>query len=203
LATFSQTFQNWGKAVGLEGYLERERYLSTVPLNANGGLTHWILVDESLPADERPILASCESLRKRVVVRVNGVIKEGITHGIGSVFCYPEHRGKGYPKKMLSMLGKQLKTWQTDKNTPCFFSILYSDIGKNFYAKHGWHPYPAKHLGMFLLKLSGALFQTSSGLPELFEIHFKSKWHSQARYLGSFKSRRLLNIPYSFVLTSR
>jgi hypothetical protein len=46
---------------------------------------------------------------------------------------------------MLDLLGDKLKTWQTD-NKSCFFSILYSDIGKSFYSKHGWHPYPSKHI---------------------------------------------------------
>lgn len=124
--------------------------LARAPLNNDGGLTHWILVDGSLPENERPVLASCESVRKPALIRVNGTTKEVITHGIGSVFCYPEHRGKGYPRKMLTLVGEALETWQTDKSVPgmeeCRFSILYSDIGKEFYKKLGWHPYPSTHL---------------------------------------------------------
>lgn len=78
-------------------------------------------------------------------MRVDGVTKETITHGIGSVFCYPEHRGKGYPKKMLNLLGTELATWQAEEGE-CYFSFLYSDIGKSFYTKLGWHAHPSKHL---------------------------------------------------------
>lgn len=150
VTVWAKTANEWGKALGTAGFLERENYLYTqVPLNTNGGLTYWILVDDSLPPDNRPILASCESLRKAALIRSDGVTKEVLTHGIGSVFCDPVHRGKGYGGTMLKLLGPMLRDWQTEQGVPgresCPFSILYSDIGKKFYAKHGWHPHPAKH----------------------------------------------------------
>jgi GNAT superfamily N-acetyltransferase len=146
LATWNLNSVNWGTALSVPDYLEREQFLTTVPLARDGGVTHWILVDRTLPPNERPILASCESLRKPVLVSHSGVITEGITHGIGSVFSQPKFRGKGYASRMLRELGPVLKNWQVDKSICCPFSILYSDIGKKYYAKFGWVPFPSTHI---------------------------------------------------------
>jgi GNAT superfamily N-acetyltransferase len=150
LATWNLNAVNWGAALSLRDYLEREAYLTTVPLAKDGGVTHWILVDRTLPPNERGILASCETLRKPVLVSHNGVITEAITHGIGSVFSQPKFRGKGYASRMLRELGPTLENWQVDQNIPgmqnCPFSILYSDIGKKYYAKFGWVPFPSTHI---------------------------------------------------------
>ncbi|KAL2070225.1 hypothetical protein VTL71DRAFT_13251 [Oculimacula yallundae] len=149
LETWNLNSVNWGTALPLPDYLEREHYLTTVPLAENGGVTHWVLVDRSLPPNARPILASCESLRKPILVSKDGVITEGITHGIGSVFSQPKFRGMGYATRLLKDLAPVLKTWQIDPNTPghqsCPFSILYSDIGTKYYAKFGWATYPSTH----------------------------------------------------------
>lgn len=146
LATWNLNSVNWGSALSVPDYLEREQYLTTVPLARDGGVTHWILVDRTLPPNERPLLASCESLCKPALVSRNGVITEGITHGIGSVFSQPKFRGKGYASRLLRELGPMLKDWQVDQNASCPFSILYSDIGKKYYAKFGWVPFPSTHI---------------------------------------------------------
>jgi len=120
-------------------------------LTENGGVSHWILVDTSAQPDDRAIYASCESLRKPALVRTSdGTLKEVISHGIGSVFCNPEYRGRGYAARMLKDLAPILQEWQVEKGIPgreeCKFSFLYSDIGKKFYAHLGWLPFPSSHL---------------------------------------------------------
>ncbi|RFU32067.1 hypothetical protein B7463_g4244, partial [Scytalidium lignicola] len=152
LATWKQNYVNWGVALSEEEYIGRERYLQTVPLNRDGGVTHWILVDKTLSPNNRAILAVCESLCKRALVKHKGTgqVKEIITHGIGSVFCNPQYRGRGYASRMLRELGETLRIWQLDASIKgreeCAFSVLWSDIGKKFYAGHGWHPFPSTHL---------------------------------------------------------
>ncbi|KAM7186175.1 lysine acetyltransferase [Naviculisporaceae sp. PSN 640] len=150
LRVWTMTHPKWGAALTLDNYLGREVYLQTVPLAKEGGLTSWILTDRSLPPDERPILSSCESLRKRAIAASSdssGEIVDGIAHGIASVFTEPQFRGKGYASRMMKEVGEVLKDWQAgDKTQGALFSVLYSDIGKKFYAKNGWAPYPSSHV---------------------------------------------------------
>lgn len=152
----------WGPALTLENYLNREEFLMTVPLAKNGGVTHWILTDRNGTPDNRPIYASCESLRKRALAsRLDAegqvVLQEGIAHGIASVFTNPAYRGKGYASRMMADLGPKLKEWSEGRKepkdgddaavmTPSLFSVLYSDIGKTFYAKNGWAAFESSHL---------------------------------------------------------
>lgn len=147
--TWNKNASDWGKALSLADYIEREETLCTASsLACDGGLTHWVLVDKDLPADQRPILGSCESIRKRTLLKSadSDEVKEAICHGIGSVFCYPEYRGHGYASRMMRELGEVLKTWQGTEDVPVAFSTLYSDIGKQFYTAHGWHPFPSTHV---------------------------------------------------------
>ncbi|KAF4810072.1 Lysine acetyltransferase [Colletotrichum siamense] len=158
LRVWTSTHQKWGAALELDEYLRREEYLTTVPMSRNGGITQWILTDPSLPPDARPILSSCESIRKRALAaKPDGSVAEAVAHGIASVFTEPEHRGKGYASTMMSLLGPRLGGWQGARmakgeqwgdirDGEVAFSVLFSDIGKKFYAKQGWHPYESAHL---------------------------------------------------------
>lgn len=118
----------WRGALSVDAYIRREYFLSSQDLTKDGAQTWWVLVDTA--AKKRVPLAGCESFRKKAIVARDGQIKDVITHGIGSVFSPPEHRGKGYAGRMMQEIGKRLRTWQTSEKTDCLFSILYSDIGK-------------------------------------------------------------------------
>ncbi|KAL9063107.1 MAG: hypothetical protein Q9157_008414 [Trypethelium eluteriae] len=135
----------WKGALSLEAYLRRERYLLQAPLAKDGGITHWILVDSD--AEDRKVFAGCETLKKRALVAKNGDVVDVVCHGIGSVFSPPEFRGRGFGRRLMTEMGPQLETWQTEK-APCLFSVLFSDIGKQFYAKNGWHPFPSAHISI-------------------------------------------------------
>ncbi|KAK4228560.1 hypothetical protein QBC38DRAFT_474699 [Podospora fimiseda] len=143
IQTWTLTHPMWGPALTLDSYLQRESYLTTVPLAKDGGITHWILTIDGLPPNERPILSSCETLRKKVIYTEDrkDEVKEGVAHGIGSVFTAKEFRGRGYASRMMTELGKKLKGWQGG-----VLSVLYSDIGKGFYAKHGWGVFESGHV---------------------------------------------------------
>jgi hypothetical protein len=157
----------WGPALSHDEYLTREAYLTTVPLAKQCGITHWVLTDSSLLPDQRPIFSSCETLRKRAVSCTPGpggepILQDGIAHGIASVFTDPQFRGKGYASRMMQELGPKLSRWQDghqaangghaggnegDDNGPgVLFSVLYSDIGKIFYARKGWAPFESSHV---------------------------------------------------------
>ncbi|KAI0474600.1 hypothetical protein F4859DRAFT_74161 [Xylaria cf. heliscus] len=139
---WTNTFPSWGDSLEFADYLKESSYLTTVPLAKNGGQTNWILVDKNLEPDQRDILCSCESFKKRALISdAEGKVKEGIIHGIASVFCPPENRGRGYAACHMKELGVRLRDWQSD-DAPVIGSVLYSDIGKTFYAKLGWVPTP-------------------------------------------------------------
>lgn len=131
LATWNLNGQSWRGRLSLPAYLRRETYLENQDFTKDGGITFWILVDTTAQPNLRPILASCESLRKRALIaKGDGQVEEIISHGIGSVFCNPEFRGRGYAQRMIEELGKKLDTWQQDGDIETSFTVLYSDIGK-------------------------------------------------------------------------
>jgi GNAT superfamily N-acetyltransferase len=145
-ATWKLNSAAWGRALSLESYIKREEHMMNAPLAKNGGITYWVLVDKNVPPNERVILASCESIRKPALVGKDGSVVEVVSHGIGSVFCNPAHRGRGYASRMMAELGKTLQTWQIGGKKMCMFSVLWSDIGKGFYTTHGWNPFPSTHI---------------------------------------------------------
>jgi hypothetical protein len=117
----------WKGALSLSAYLGREEHLGKQKLIRDGGLTSWALVTKD--GNSRVVLSSCETIRKKALVVHNGQVREVICHGVASVFCPPEYRGKGYAGRMIRDLGERLRNWQTD-DQDCLFSVLYSDIGK-------------------------------------------------------------------------
>lgn len=132
----------WTDALSLPQYLEESAYLTTVPLAKDGVMTNWILTDKNLPPDQRPILCSCETFRKRGFISDrDGNLTEKIIHGVASVFCDPVLRLRGYGSRLMRELAEILRTFQAE-TTMSIGSVLYSDIGKKFYADLGWHPFP-------------------------------------------------------------
>ncbi|KAI4727255.1 hypothetical protein E4T49_04991 [Aureobasidium sp. EXF-10728] len=152
----------WKGALSLDAYLGREEHLGKQKLIRDGGLTPWALTTKE--GSPRAVLSSCETIHKKALVVQNGQVKEVICHGVASVFCPPEYRGKGYAGRMIKDLGERLQNWQTDGHD-CLFSVLYSDIGKQFYAAHQWKPFPSAHVS-----LSPSDLQHKS-LPEVKLLH--------------------------------
>ncbi|KAH8681592.1 hypothetical protein BX600DRAFT_505259 [Xylariales sp. PMI_506] len=150
--TWSLNHREWGGGLDRDEYLGRERYLASLPLCVGGSMRYWILTDSSVPTDTRPVLASCETLKKKVLYAEPGSteLKEAVTYGIGSVFTAPQFRGKRYASRMLQELGKRLANgFENDENGKTYkpiASALWSDIGKSFYAKMGWVPHPSAHV---------------------------------------------------------
>jgi len=125
---------SWRGALSLPAYVRREAHLANQAFTRDGGLTSWILVEGSAPHDPqtpRRILSSCETLRKRALVATSeGRVEEVVCHGVGSVFCADELRGRGYAGRMMKELGKKLERWQQNAGVKSCFTVLYSDIGK-------------------------------------------------------------------------
>jgi len=128
----------WADSLPLSIYLEESESLTTIPLAKDGNMTTWILVKKKLPPDQRPILCSCETFRKQSLTSdARGNVTQNIVHGIASVFCPPEYRRRGYAARMLKELANVLPTWQLESECQCVGNIIYSDIGKSYYANLG------------------------------------------------------------------
>ena len=137
---WANTSASWRDSLTTSVYLQEQLFLTTVPLAKHNGMTTWILVEKNLPQDQRRILCSCESFIKHSLMSdSDGNIEKVIVHGVASVFCPLEYRGRGYAARHMTELAKILYTWQSDQARVAG-SVLYSDIGKSFYAKFGWKP---------------------------------------------------------------
>jgi hypothetical protein len=157
----------WKGPLTLEQYYEREDRLRQQNLTKDGALVSWILVDRRQKPNSRVILSSCETYRKPAYLAYQGKLEDIICHGIGSVFCRSEFRGRGYAGRMIAEMAKKLETWQSE-NQPRkqgVFSVLFSDIGKKFYARYGWTPFPSSHLT--LPPITDNEYTTSVGITKL------------------------------------
>lgn len=140
---WSSTAASWKDSLTVPLYLIEAQYLTTVPLAKDGGMITWILIDKTQQPDQRQIFCSCETFRKRSLTSDNkGNVKEGVVHGIASVFCPPEYRGRGYGTRLMKELAHMLHGWQSEHGKS-IGSVLYSDIGKDYYTRLGWSPNPS------------------------------------------------------------
>lgn len=147
LRIWTATHPQWGGALDLTTYLAREKHLLSGSFSSEDSQAQWMLTDGSLPPDQRPILSSCDTLKKAsLIASKDGSLKEGISHGVASVFTFPEMRGRGYAGKMMTLLGEELQRQEDEREGAAVFSVLYSDIGKKFYNAVGWKPFESNHL---------------------------------------------------------
>ncbi|KAK5078058.1 hypothetical protein LTR51_000244 [Lithohypha guttulata] len=152
----------WKGFLSYSDYLNRERILANTEITREGGGTAWILTCDKLPRapdGSRAILASCETNRKNAYVAKDGKLEKVVAHGIGSVYTRSEYRGKGYAAKMLQEIGRKLNSYQQVKNNRGHFSVLYSDIGPKFYARHGWNPFASTHICLQAIDNQGEYYQ--------------------------------------------
>ena len=172
LAQLHANNSEWkGALPSVDAYLRREEYLGNQDLTKDGGLTSWSLVYQP-PGGKRQALCGCETIKKRALVGKNGKVEEVVSHGLGSVFTPLPNRGKGFVRRMMTELAKRLKTWQMNNGKRVLFSALWSDIGKRFYAAHGFQPFPSAHVSLPVAPtvadgLPTVRRLTSSDLPEL------------------------------------
>ena len=149
--------EDWRGPLTLEQYMKREKHLMAQDLTKSGKEIGWILTSTSLPKDDqghRPILASCETIPSQAYVAKDGSLTKTLVHGLGSVFTRPEHRGKSYASRMMKELGQTLQTCQQPNGDRSLFTVLYSDIGREFYSRLGWKAFPSTHIRLSPLKFA-------------------------------------------------
>ncbi|KAI9679371.1 MAG: hypothetical protein M1817_005393 [Caeruleum heppii] len=173
--TWDHNAASWRGPISLEAYHRRESSLSNQAITRGGGITHWVLVERSQSPNDRSILASCETIRKRTLVafpRAGQIeVRECISHGIGSVFCAPAMRRRGYAGRLLTELSAKLRHWQIEPSVCgrelCPFTALWSDIGKEFYAARGWRVFPSAHVSLLPRSYNP---KTSAPLPTIMRL---------------------------------
>lgn len=162
----------WKGPLTIEQYLQREDLLQATTLTKSDRITGWILTTDSLPTNSdgsRPILASCESIAIHAYAARDGVVEKIQAHGIASVYNRPEHRGKGYASRMMAELAKRLESWQSTSDSINKFSVLFSDIGQTFYARHGWQVSSSTHIHLHPID-QNAYDSARSDLPGVDEL---------------------------------
>ncbi|CCX29754.1 hypothetical protein FPQ18DRAFT_308091 [Pyronema domesticum] len=140
-----QNAASWAGDLPVETYHKREHVLASTALTRDGGIECWVLIDPSKPSE---VLTSCETIKKPAYLsrppdngdKICNVV-EVYAHGLGSVYTPECQRKKGYCQEMLRLIKEHMM-----KENPEGFNVLYSDIGKQFYAKHGWLPHRSSHL---------------------------------------------------------
>ncbi|KAG6039383.1 hypothetical protein E4U41_002746 [Claviceps citrina] len=182
VAVWTQHQPQWGPSFDPEAYVRREEQLLDLGLTKDGGLTTWILTTQdrlppsasasasasaSPPSRDgpggRPILSSLEVYRKRAIVRgADGTVRDVTAHGVASVFTAQQHRRKGYSSELLSLLGDELARQQARDPGSAEFSVLFSDIGRTFYAQQRWEPFPSTHLTFSVNPSSSAATTTTT-----------------------------------------
>ena len=102
-------FAEWGDSLILVQYLEESDYLKEVPLVKNGKTTSRILTNRTVNSDQKPILESCETFRKRAfITNKKKILSECIVHEIASVFVDQNHRRQGYGTRLMHELAEAI-----------------------------------------------------------------------------------------------
>ncbi|KAK3355335.1 hypothetical protein B0H65DRAFT_44329 [Neurospora tetraspora] len=126
----------WARPMSIETYVAREIHLSEQELTKDGSCKYWVLHLKGYP---RQIIASCETTRKKVLISENGVSREGYGYGIASVYTNPDYRRQGMAATLLRHVQKAM-----DRDSD--LSVLYSDIGRQYYSNLGWHVFPSEEV---------------------------------------------------------
>lgn len=129
----------WAAPMSIDDYVAREYHLSQQDLSREGRCIYWVLTHKDDPTH---VVASCESVKKTVFIAGHGTgINDGFVeatgYGIASVYTNPKYR-------RLGMAGYMLQKLQDHMDTDSECSVLYSDIGKLYYANLGWDVFPSE-----------------------------------------------------------
>jgi len=133
---------SWAAPMPIADYVQRERHLSQQALSQEGGTRYWVLHPKGKP---EVFIAGCECTRKTIFVRHPGDLVQTTTgYAVAGVFTNPAYRKQGMASHMLRCLQDEM-----DKDSEA--SVLYSDIGRIYYAQLGWAPFPSQQATLQLL----------------------------------------------------
>ncbi|EKM56951.1 uncharacterized protein PHACADRAFT_91589 [Phanerochaete carnosa HHB-10118-sp] len=157
-----RTHMEWARGLSMEEYLKRDEIMDFQEHAANGKLMTWVLASRSDPTT-LDFKCSCETYaflplatyRRPVILATptSSITTEALGYEIASVYTPPRNRGKGYATHMMRLLHWVLaprsflpefpSQWGTMPESPlqdALFSVLYSDVGREFYFRAGPRP---------------------------------------------------------------
>ncbi|KAF8972632.1 hypothetical protein BDZ97DRAFT_1901166 [Flammula alnicola] len=165
LESRTRSFASWGRGTSLDQYLARDSRSDNHEVSLNNRLVTWVLARRDSP-DSLDFMCSCETYRRDGLVARksksgNSVPEDVNCYAIASVFTPAANRGKGYARHMMRLLHWLIAPreylpkefpieWGSPPVRPSYisdgaFSVLYSDVGENFYRlcgpapdKDGW-----------------------------------------------------------------
>jgi GNAT superfamily N-acetyltransferase len=123
----------WGNSLTIKEYMERERVLKNTTMGQKY-LKPFALIN-TVNNDE--LISFLEVYERSSYIKYpnnDNSIKIIKSWSIASVFTPLQHRNKGYGSLLIK------KLIETMKNELIQSSVLYSDIGIEFYARFGYHP---------------------------------------------------------------
>ncbi|KAG2508799.1 hypothetical protein BBO99_00007871 [Phytophthora kernoviae] len=144
-------YEQWGAATMNLAQYQRRSELKRATAFSQQGSIYWALVetsdvegdstsDSDLVSGQTLLCCHCESHRFDCVMRRSpGEVERGYSYHIGTVFTLPAFRKRGLAALFLTEVAKQLA-----QLPDALVSVLYSDIGPNFYDKLGWRPHPSQ-----------------------------------------------------------
>lgn len=86
--------------------------------------------------------------RYRFDVRIDG--RHGWMSGLGAIFTPSEHRGRGYASRLIELL------LDRDRREGALVAGLFSEIGADFYGRHGFRPIPFTDVTVEVTRKDGA-----------------------------------------------
>ncbi|CAE6467572.1 unnamed protein product [Rhizoctonia solani] len=136
---------HWGARAGIsvDDYVKLSKTFLQGAFAHDGRHTVWVLVPENDP-DTTDFYASCQIFTREVLTLQPGQSSpiSSAGHAISSVFVTPEHRGKGYAGRFMSLLHSVLAPHRypnplkapASVDRPSMVSVLYSSVG-DYYAR--------------------------------------------------------------------
>ncbi|KAG6371625.1 hypothetical protein JVT61DRAFT_9338 [Boletus reticuloceps] len=151
-----RTWPQWGGLLTEDQFLDRAAQMDAMEHAVNSRMITWVLAPRDKP-QTLDFMCACETYKRPGLVRYPGSteVQEVTCYGVASVFTPPHKRGKGYASYMMRLLHWVTSVKTSEYNLPQFpvewgapppvvaeagngmFSILYSDVGEEFYKSAG------------------------------------------------------------------